>query len=503
MYLMTEGQTVESLRAVERAGRWSLVGSGPGGVDVVNDYLGYLADRGYSPRTVRAYAFDLLAFARWLVAEGVGGRRGHHAGAAAVLGVLSFGVDCRAGRAATCTRSAMAATVVTRRRRSTAGWRRSRGCSGIGRCGTERRPTRCRTGRRRAAGPPARLAVCWLICESPRQRSRLRVREPRRLPRGLDRKETTALLGSLRTERDRAIAGLMLLSGLRSAEVLGLTVRDVDIGRGWVRVIGKGDKERRVPLDPDVAGLIQTYLFAERPESDCDALFLVAKGPNRGKPLTRGGVAYYFPLPPDESRCAGGASARAAAHLRHRVGRGGGGPGGAAGVDGPRPCRLLGRLYPSVSGARARRLRCCPRSPARPLRGLPRGGRRHAVSSCCPVICARWPRGVRGIDSFLGAARAFLARWPDPQAWAEQPLPVRLSAGSAVRPLLTYLMLAGYLRPGYDYLLERKLPAILREATGQPAGRVTVTRFLSAATELGYSPTDRGRGWPARSRCGC
>ncbi len=34
----------------------------------------------------------------------------------------------------------------------------------------------------------------------------------------------------------------MLLSGLGSVEVLGLGVRDVDIGRGWVRVIGKGDK---------------------------------------------------------------------------------------------------------------------------------------------------------------------------------------------------------------------------------------------------------------------
>ena len=73
-------------------------------------------------------------------------------------------------------------------------------------------------------------------------------------------------MGSLRTDRDRAIAGLMLFCGLRSAEVLGLGVGDVDIGRGWVRVIGKGDKERRVPLDPDVAGLIQTYLFAERPD---------------------------------------------------------------------------------------------------------------------------------------------------------------------------------------------------------------------------------------------
>jgi hypothetical protein len=48
-------------------------------------------------------------------------------------------------------------------------------------------------------------------------------------------------------------------------------------------------------------------------------------------------------------------------------------------------------------------------------------------------------------------------------------------------------MLTGYLRPGYDYLLERKLAAILREAHTSPLAG-DVTRFLSAATELGYSP---------------
>jgi integrase len=60
-------------------------------------------------------------------------------------------------------------------------------------------------------------------------RSGLRVREPRRLPRGLTRAESAALLASFRTWRDRAIAGLMLLSGLRSAEVLGLLVTDVEV----------------------------------------------------------------------------------------------------------------------------------------------------------------------------------------------------------------------------------------------------------------------------------
>jgi hypothetical protein len=81
----------------------------------------------------------------------------------------------------------------------------------------------------------------------------------------------------------------------------------------------------------------------------------------------------------------------------------------------------------------------------------------------------------------------FLARWPDPQRWAEQPLRVRLSARPSTRPVLNYLMLAGYLRPGYDYLLERKLPALLREARVSPRA-ADLARFLSAATELGYTP---------------
>ena len=108
--------------------------------------------------------------------------------------------------------------------------------------------------RRAAAGERSGLLA---HLARPKRRSGLRVREPRRLPRGLDRAETAALLASFRTDRDRAIAGLMLFSGLRSAEVLALAVADVDIPRGWIKVIGKGDKERRVPLDPDVAALVQ------------------------------------------------------------------------------------------------------------------------------------------------------------------------------------------------------------------------------------------------------
>jgi site-specific recombinase XerD len=143
----------------------------------------------------------------------------------------------------------------------------------------------------------------------PKSRSQLRVGEPRRLPRGLSREESAALLGSFRSWRDRAIGGLMLLSGLRSAEVLSLRVADVDIARRWVRVFGKGGKggkERSVPIDTDVAGAIQTYLLAERPETDADVLFVVAKGAHRGRPLTAAGLRTVFRYHRERSGVAAG-----------------------------------------------------------------------------------------------------------------------------------------------------------------------------------------------------
>ena len=53
------------------ARRWRLTGPDPGLVSAMNAYLGYLADRNYSPRTVRTYGFGLLALARWLTTAGL------------------------------------------------------------------------------------------------------------------------------------------------------------------------------------------------------------------------------------------------------------------------------------------------------------------------------------------------------------------------------------------------------------------------------------------------
>jgi len=92
----------------------------------------------------------------------------------------------------------------------------------------------------------------------------------------------------------------------------------------------------------------------------------------------------------------------------------------------------------------------------------------------------------RGNASYERSARRFLRRWPDPQAWAAQPLPDRLAEHQSTRPLITFLMLHQGLRPGYDYLLERKLSSVWREIEGGPL-KAEIDRFLTAAESLGFT----------------
>ena len=63
----------ESLRVAGSGERWRIEGLWRAADrQLCNDFLGYLADRRYSPASVRAYAFDLLHFARWLDREDLG-----------------------------------------------------------------------------------------------------------------------------------------------------------------------------------------------------------------------------------------------------------------------------------------------------------------------------------------------------------------------------------------------------------------------------------------------
>src|SRR5207245_104889 len=81
--------------------------------------------------------------------------------------------------------------------------------------------------------------------------SRLRVKVPKRNIVPLSVNEVSRFWSSFRTARDLAIVGLMLLQGLRSAEVLGLNEDDVLLSEAQLRVRGKGNKLRFLPLAPE------------------------------------------------------------------------------------------------------------------------------------------------------------------------------------------------------------------------------------------------------------
>jgi hypothetical protein len=102
------------------------------------------------------------------------------------------------------------------------------------------------------------------------------------------------------------------------------------------------------------------------------------------------------------------------------------------------------------------------------------------------AYAAHLGRSGRGNVVYERAARAFLRRWPQVQAWVALPLRSRLAAGSATRPFVTFLLVSRRLRPGYDYLLARKLSSFWRDLAGSPL-EPDLDRFVTAARDLGFS----------------
>jgi site-specific recombinase XerD len=118
------------------------------------------------------------------------------------------------------------------------------------------------------------------------------VRVPRTLPKILAPGEVDALVGALRTQRDRAMVLAMVLGGLRRCEVLGLRLTDLWVGERRLFIAeGKGGHQRVVPIADRFFAAVGDYLHDERPRpSATDRVFVVLKEPRRGQPLSTDGV---------------------------------------------------------------------------------------------------------------------------------------------------------------------------------------------------------------------
>lgn len=136
----------------------------------------------------------------------------------------------------------------------------------------------------------------WLILEGERNDNPCdRIDAPklgRYLPEVLSVEEVAAILDSVDTNagwtglRDRAILEILYGCGLRVSEACGLQISHVYLQEGFVRVVGKGDKERLVPLGELAADAFKNYLDA-RPQAAEPAFDDVAFLNKNGRPLSR------------------------------------------------------------------------------------------------------------------------------------------------------------------------------------------------------------------------
>lgn len=238
----------------------------------VSRFLDLLCLRGVSANTLRAYAFDLLAFYRFLDASRIMLEEVSHCHA------IDF---IKAGR-----EQKLAPRTINRRIQTIAAFLRAAKPEIASNIFTGPVSQFYKGRKNTALLGPARIKQT--------SRGSFKVKVPRRLILPLSEEVIRKFLRNLNSFRDRSILLLMLALGLRSSEVIGLKLHDLDFDDRFLRVCGKGDKERILPLADWVANSLKRYLDYERPQVSHLSCFVVLKGPRRGFPLSLGGLRKIF-----------------------------------------------------------------------------------------------------------------------------------------------------------------------------------------------------------------
>jgi len=247
----------------------------------IADYLDHLsAERGLSPNTIQAYRRDLGRYAGFLHDRGI-----HDAAGVAESDIAAF-VAWRS-EVKTPKGTPYRATSVVRSLASLRSFHRFCLLEGI------------------TPSNPADVVV--------------RPKLPRSLPHPLPLEDVLAILSSPKggdpvALRDRACLELLYGAGLRISELVSLDVDDVDLEEQSVRVIGKGDKQRIVPLGSFACEATSAYLRSGRPKLATARSRAALLLNQRGGRLTRQGVALLL----KKHAVAAGVARRVTPHsLRH------------------------------------------------------------------------------------------------------------------------------------------------------------------------------------------
>jgi site-specific recombinase XerD len=262
--MSTHAHNSFTVREGQRQGQpvWELVAADGQPVEEAERFIHTLVLRGLSPRTRRTYAYDLLEAYRWM------SEADRQADQLMGEDLVAF-IDYQQRPPPS------AASTINRRLRLL------------------QRFAQFLTG-------TAPVVDAWrqhthaLHFHSRSRRGSVRIKEPHRVVHPLKDAQVLEFYTSLKTWRDRSMMLLMWAEGLRSAEVLALTVDDIDPQGQELRILGKGNKQRVMPLADVVSMTLRLYGQLERPTTDSQAMFVVLKGPRRGQPLSVGGLRTIF-----------------------------------------------------------------------------------------------------------------------------------------------------------------------------------------------------------------
>ena len=132
-----------------------------------------------------------------------------------------------------------------------------------------------------------------------------RLRTPKvrqRLPEVMSEEKTNRLIDEVAAgakiekpsrERDLAFLELLYGCGIRVSELVGISLEDLDLGEGWLRVRGKGNKERQVPMGERARLAVERCLTLRSPADGEQALFLNDRGRRLGDRQVRRLVKMY------------------------------------------------------------------------------------------------------------------------------------------------------------------------------------------------------------------
>ncbi len=123
-----------------------------------------------------------------------------------------------------------------------------------------------------------------------------RLRMPKtkqRLPDVMSEEKANHLVDSVEKERDLAILELLYGCGIRVSELVGIDLTDIDLAGGWLRVLGKGNKERQVPVGGSARVAVERYLRLRVAVPGETALLVNSRGRRLGDRQVRRLVKAY------------------------------------------------------------------------------------------------------------------------------------------------------------------------------------------------------------------